>query len=121
MSMPERKTRQWLVLHLAVLVYSGTTICAKLASAQEVLSAPFLCWLGLEVLCLGIYALVWQQAIRRIPLSVAYANKAVGLLWALLWGVLLFGEAVTPGRIAGIALVIAGTFLMNGDTTGGET
>lgn len=105
--------KDYLLLQAAVFIYSVNTICAKMASGMPVLSAPFILWLALEVFVLGIYALIWQQSIRKIELSVGYANKALGLLWAMLWSVLLFHDSVTPGKIVGVALVIAGTFLMN--------
>ena len=50
---------------------------------------------GAEIGVLGIYALCWQQVIKRVELSVAYANRAMALLWSLLWAVLLFGEQIT--------------------------
>ena len=43
----------------------------------------------------------------------AYANKAIGIFWALLWGVLLFRESVSAGKIAAVVLVAGGTVLMN--------
>ena len=109
--------RIFLVLHGAVFLYAINTVCAKAASSREPLSLPFFGFLALEVLLLFVYALIWQQVIKRIDLSVAYANKAVGLLWSLLWGVLLFHEALTPGRLASVALIIAGTLLMNTERT----
>ena len=44
------------------------------------------------VAILGIYAIGWQQVIKRMPLTTAYANKAVTLVWGLVWGLLLFHE-----------------------------
>ena len=50
---------------------------------------------------LGIYALLWQQVIKKFELSVAYANKAVTLLWALIWGIFIFHEKITVFKTAG--------------------
>ena len=60
---------------------------------------------------LAVYAFVWQQLIKRIPLTVAYANKAVTLVWGLVWGWLFFGESITPGKIIGIIMVMAGVVI----------
>ena len=65
------------------------------------------------VLLLGVYALLWQQVIKRFELSVAYANKAITLLWALVWGILIFHEEITPGKVIGILLVMAGIYVLN--------
>ena len=101
------------LLQAGVAIYSAGTVCSKLASAQPVLSVPFCAWLFAQVFMLFLYALIWQQAIKTIDLSVAYANKAVGIFWALLWGVLLFHEGVSAGKVSAILLVVAGTVLMN--------
>lgn len=105
--------KDYLLLQGGVLIYSINTVCAKIASGKPVLSGAFIGWLALVVLMLGIYALIWQQSMKKIELSVGYANKATGLGWALLWSILLFHDTVTPGKICGIALVIGGTLLMN--------
>ena len=46
-------------------------------------------------------------------MSVAYANKAVTLLWALLWSVLIFHEKLQWNHIAGVAIVIVGIVVLN--------
>ena len=45
---------------------------------------------------------------------VAYANRAMALLWSLLWAVLLFGEQITVKKLIGVGLVLAGTLIING-------
>lgn len=113
------------LLQAGVAVYAAGTVCSKMASAQPVLSLPFCAWLFAQVFMLFVYALIWQQAIKTIDLSVAYANKAVGIFWSLLWGVLLFHEGVNFGKIAAICLVVCGTVLMNrapsGEQEGGAS
>ena len=47
--------------------------------------------------------------------SVAYANKAVTLLWALVWGICIFHEEITFFKAAGIVLVMAGIFILNSE------
>ena len=66
-----------------------------------------------EVGVLGIYALLWQQILKRFELSTAYANRALALVWSLLWAVLIFNERVTARKLLGIALVAVGAFLVN--------
>ena len=80
------------------------------------LSFKFILFYGLEVVILGIYAILWQQVIKKYDLSVAYANKAVTLLWALLWSVLLFNEKLKWNHIVGVAIVMVGIYFLN--TTG---
>ena len=61
----------------------------------------------------GVFAILWQQAIKKFDLSVAYANRAMVLLWSMIWAVLVFHDTITLKNILGVALVIAGTFVIN--------
>ena len=103
-----------LMLQAVFFIYSINSIVAKLASEQEQFSFAFIMFYVLELVILGIYALLWQQIIKKFELSVAYANKAVTLIWGMIWGALLFEEQITPSKTAGILLVIAGIVILNG-------
>ena len=100
-------------LQFAVMVYSINTVVAKYVALEPWFSLKFIALYLLEFAVLGVYAILWQQIIKRVELSVAYANKAMTLLWSLVWGVLLFHEGVTFLKVAGVVLVIAGTVLLN--------
>ena len=101
----------FLALHLLLLLFAGTTVLSKLAAGEAFLSLRFCLFFGGEFVLLGIYALGWQQILKRLPLTVAYTNKAVTLVWSLLFGVLLFHERVGIRQILGCALVVAGVVL----------
>ena len=103
----------FILLQISFLIYSCSSIVAKLASGNEVMSLKFILFYGLEVVILGVYAILWQQVIKKFELSVAYANKAVTLLWALLWSVLIFHEKLQWNHIAGVAIVIVGIVVLN--------
>ena len=66
-----------LALQLVVMLYTLSSVAAKMASGQSFLSLPFLIYYGVEILILGFYAIAWQQIIKRCDLSVAYANRSV--------------------------------------------
>ena len=59
----------------------------------------------------------WQQIIRVLPLTTAFANTAVTTAWGLLWGLLFFHEQITIGKIVGVALVISGVILFSAADT----
>ncbi|MDO5701858.1 MAG: EamA family transporter [Lachnospiraceae bacterium] len=115
-----------LAIQGAVIVYTGSGICAKMAASHpgsielfgrtiNWMSPTGYFWLFMEVVCLGLYAVLWQQIIKRFDLSVAYCNRAFAVCWSFLWGVLLFGEKVKPLNIVGIAIVLAGILMVNMD------
>ena len=104
-----------ILLQMVVVIYSINTVIAKFVSDQPFLSFKFIVLYLLEFAVLGIYAVFWQQMIKRFELSIAYANKAMTLLWSLLWSVLIFRDSVTPAKVVGVLLVIAGTIILNSE------
>ena len=103
-----KKRKVFLYLHLLLILYSFSEICSKKASSESFLSIRFILFYGGLFLFLGIYAIGWQQIIRYIPLTLAYANKAVTVIWGMIWGVLLFQEKITFNKILGAVFVMAG-------------
>ncbi len=93
------------------LVYACTSILTKMASRQEWLSWPCLLWIAGAIVVMGVYALLWQQVIARMPLSTAYMFKGTSLVFVLLFSVLLFGEAITWNNVIGAVIIIIGIIL----------
>lgn len=106
-----KKFKVYLLLHGLMLLFSFSPVFSKLAGTYPLLSLPFLFFYGLVIVILGLYAILWQQVIKRLPLTTAYANKAVTVVWGMIWGVVIFGEQLTPLKIAGGLVVIAGVLL----------
>ncbi len=76
------------------------------------MSTRFILLYGAVIFSLGIYAIVWQQIIKRMPLVSAYANKAVTVIWGIVWGRLFFEETITLKKIIGAIVIIAGILLV---------
>ena len=102
----------FVVLHILLAIYSLGGICSKFAAQQEFLSFWFIFFSGLVILNLGIYAIVWQQIIKHLPLNTAYANKAVTIVWGILWGFIFFQEQIKWNMLLGAAIVIVGVVLV---------
>ena len=103
--------RSLLALHLLLALYSTSGILSKLAAGQPFLSPGFCLGYGGVIAILGVYAIGWQQIIKRMPLTSAYANRAVTVVWGVVWGVLVFHEGVSVLQLVGCALVVAGVAL----------
>ena len=101
------------VLQAAVCLYTVSGIAAKFASNYEFLSLGFIVCYGAEIAVLGIYAIVWQQIIKRVDISVAYANRSMAIFWSMLWAAVLFHEQITLQNILGVCLIFAGTWVVN--------
>lgn len=100
-----------LLLHLLLVVYSFSSVCAKFSSHFEVLSPGFIISYVAMVALLGVYALGWQQVIKWLPLTFAYANRAVTVAWGIVWGFLFFGEEFTLRKVLGAGIVLVGVAL----------
>jgi multidrug transporter EmrE-like cation transporter len=107
------KPADFLLLEISVLVYSLSTVAANMASKHEFLSFGYIMFFGLDFVILAVYAILWQQIIKKFELSIAYANKSVTLLWSMLWNYLIFSTGITPGKVAGVVLVMIGVIIMN--------
>lgn len=99
-------------LHILLAIYSLGGICSKLAGQYDFMSFWFIFFYGLVILNLGVYAIVWQQIIKHMPLTTAYSNKAVTIAWGILWGFVFFNEQIKWNMIVGAIIVVAGVCLV---------
>ena len=114
--MSQNKLTTILALHLILAIYSVGGIFSKMAAQTQFLDFYFcLCYGGLLAI-LGTYAVVWQQIIKRMPLTVAFANKAVTVVWGIIWGIIIFNETVTVGQLFGAALIMIGIVMYSLDS-----
>ena len=105
--------KHFLFLHVLLIIYSLGGIFSKKASTESFLSGEFLLYYLLLLLTLVVYAFGWQQIIKVLPLSTAFANKAITVVWGLVWGRLIFNENITAGKLIGIGLIVAGIVLFS--------
>lgn len=106
------KLKFFVILHVELLLFSFGGICSKMASQNSFLSFWFIFWYSLVILNLGVYAIVWQQIIKCLPLTTAYANKAITIVWGILWGFIFFQEQIKWNMIVGAVIVIVGVILV---------
>lgn len=104
-----------IILHVIIAIYTLSTVSAKFASGEEFFSFKFFLFYGIEIFILGIYAILWQQIIKKFEISVAYANRAMALLWSIAWAKIFFRENITIKNIIGVIIVIIGTIIVNRD------
>ena len=100
-----------LALILINLLYSTVGIFTKLASQQDFLSWGYLLSFGGVVGVIGVYAILWQQVIKRIELSTAYMFKGTTIIFTMLFAYWLFGEQITWNNILGTVIIIIGIVL----------
>lgn len=101
----------WLALVGINLIYACTYICMKMASLYDFLSVPYSLWILGAVGVMGVYAVLWQQVLTRVPLSTAYMFKGTSLIFVLLLSALLFQEGITWQNVLGSLIIVSGIIL----------
>ena len=105
------KGKHIIILLIAYLIYSLTSVFTKCASMYDVLSLQYILFVLGAVCVMGLYALIWQQIIKRMPISEAYMFKGTSIVFILLLSTLLFGEDITLQNIIGSVIIILGIAL----------
>jgi multidrug transporter EmrE-like cation transporter len=67
-------------------------------------------WVGLG--CYGVSVVVWLGALSRVPVSIAYPMLSIGYVVNAFAAAWLFGETLSLGKLAGIAMICAGVITL---------
>lgn len=105
------KTLQYISLVAINLLYACVGVFTKYASQQEFMSWNFMLGVMGAIGVMGLYAMLWQQILKRVELSVAYMFKGTSIIFVMLLACLLFGEQITWNNILGTIIIIAGIVL----------
>lgn len=62
--------------------------------------------------CYAVSVVVWIIALSRVPVSMAYPMLSIGYVVNAIAAWQLLGESLSPLRIAGIGVIIAGVFMV---------
>ena len=106
-----RSALKYIFLIGAFFIYSTSGVFSKLASQQDFVSLLYLVFLCGSVAVLGIYAVLWQQIIKRMDVSLAYMFKGTAVVFGLMLAHFVFGEAITATNMVGAAIIICGITL----------
>ena len=104
--------KQYIFLYAVFAIDSLATVCGKLASEHPAMSLPFLLWYAANIAVLGIFAILWQQILKKMPLSIAYSNRPIVTILGVFYGVIIFGDKLSITSIIGIAIILVGIFLV---------
>jgi len=106
------KINKYVILHILLFFYSFCGVFSKLASGNDLLSLNFCIFYGISILILGVYAILWQQILKKFSLTTAFFNKAVTIIWGMLCGILFFKEKITINMIIGTIIVLLGVSMV---------
>lgn len=93
------------------LLYTGVSLFTKYASQQEFMSWNYMLGLIGAIGVMGLYAILWQQILKRIDLSLAYMFKGTSIVFIMLLAYVFFGEQITWNNIVGAIIIVGGIVL----------
>jgi drug/metabolite transporter (DMT)-like permease len=98
------------------ILYSLNQVLIKIVSVKwetiGLFAFPTLAFLFIAIVILGLYAVLWQQILSKVDLTVAYMCKGMIVFWGILWALLIFKEQITIFNITGTVLIFLGTYVM---------
>lgn len=103
----------FLFMHIAFMVYCIYPLLGKFATRYELFSFPFIILYCMVLGVLFIYAILWQQVLKKIPLSIAIAHKSITVIWGMIFGFFVFGEKISLKMLIGVALILCGILLLS--------
>lgn len=109
-------TQYYLILALGVLIgVAGQMLLKSGADAgSDSIVSQFLA--PQSIIGLGLYflaALCYMYALRKLPVSVAFPMVSLSYVVVALAAYWLYGEQIGPAKLAGIALICGGVFLIS--------
>ena len=104
----------------ATLLFAGLALLPAVpftSPPQPLAQAPALAWLavaGLALVSTTVAFIFYYRLIADVGPVKAITVTLLVPIFGMLWGVLFLGEPLTPGRIAGCAIILAGCGLILG-------
>jgi multidrug transporter EmrE-like cation transporter len=106
--------RYYLALWLSILMGVINQMLLKAGTRAPDFAAQLMDWHTLVGLGLyGAASVGYLIAIQRIPLSVAFPSISLSYVVVMIIGGIVFGEAVTVAKIAGVVLIGVGVWVLN--------
>jgi len=99
-------------LFIPFFIYSFAGVASKMAALSGI-SVRFFVLVGFQIFLLGIYALVWQQVIKKHTLVMAMACRGVVVILSLLWAIIFFEESISLFNILGSIVIGIGIYVVS--------
>ena len=110
--MPKGKLRIYLPMYANFTMLSFSMVLANFAAKHPFLSMTAITLYFGAFSLLGIYAFFWQQILKHLPLTEAYLNRVITIPLGMIWGALLFGEAISLRMILCATIILLGVALV---------
>ena len=106
------KLYTYISLHIILFIYAISFVFSKLASKQEFWTYRFIFYYIVVLAILLIYAMLWQQILKKLPITTAFANKGIVAVWGMIFGKTFFNEKISINMIIGSTIIFIGIYLV---------
>jgi len=103
---------RYLQLFSAFFLFSFVGVMSKMAAMSGFGSRRFFVFVGLQILLLGMYAIIWQQVLKKFDLVTAMACRGVVIILSLIWAALFFREDIHPFHLLGSLVIVIGIYVV---------
>lgn len=100
------------LLLVGFVVYSLTGVFSKYASMHEFMSLWYIGFFCCTIGTLGIYAVLWQIILKKLPLNIAFLCKSSTIIFSLMFAHFIFSETITLNNCIGAAVILIGLIIL---------
>ncbi len=111
----DKKRNLYLLAFAAIFCESFSSVFLKMAGQAGAMTPMYFFYYLCAIAVMGIYAIVWQLILERLPLTTAYLRKGVTYILIFVWAALIFHEQITVQQVIGIIVIIAGMVVSMSD------
>ena len=114
--MKNYKAIKMILMQICIFLFALSNVSFKFASTymetKGLFSIECIMSFVTGIGTLGVYALIWQQALKYYELNVANAIKTLYLLWGVVFSIFIFKEQYKLSNFLGLILIICGTVMV---------
>lgn len=81
--------------------------------ASQILAVVLQPFIAGGLACYVFSVAIWIVALSRVPVSIAYPMLSIGYVVNAIAAHYLFGEALSAGKLGGIAVIIVGVWIVS--------
>ncbi|MCL2827563.1 MAG: transporter [Oscillospiraceae bacterium] len=103
---------RYVQLFSAFFFFSFVGVMSKMAALSGFGSVKFFVFIGLQIVLLGLYALIWQQVLKKFSLVTAMACRGSVVILSLVWAMVFFQEEITLFHLIGSLVIVLGIYVV---------
>lgn len=104
---------QYLILFIPVIFSAAAQVLVKYAANFEIKSLNWFIFIGISLVSYGLAFVLYSFTVRQFPVSVASPVNTISvMIIVFIFGILMFGEAVTIKQFAGIVFGLLSVILL---------